>query len=135
MALAERGHEIVVHTRRDGRDLPDAVPLAPGVTVEHVPAGPPWPLSKDDLLPHMPSFASWLGERWCATRPDVVHAHFWMSGLAALTAARRRPVPVVQTFHALGSVKRCYQARADTSQPQRVRLEAAVARQASAVIA
>jgi glycosyltransferase involved in cell wall biosynthesis len=135
IALADRGHEITVYTRRDGRDLPDAVPLVPGVTVEHVPAGPPRPLSKDDLLPHMPSFAAWLGERWCATRPDVVHAHFWMSGLAALTAARRRPVPVVQTFHALGSVKRRYQARADTSPPQRVRLEAAVARQASAVIA
>jgi len=135
MALAERGHEITVHTRRDGRDLPDAVPLAPGVTVEHVPAGPPRPLPKDDLLQHMPSFAAWLEKRWCAAQPDVVHAHFWMSGLAALTAARRRPVPVVQTFHALGSVKRRYQARADTSPPQRVRLEAAVARQASAVIA
>jgi D-inositol-3-phosphate glycosyltransferase len=135
MALAERGHEITVYTRRDGRDLPDAVPLAPGVTVEHVPAGPPRPLPKDDLLQHMPSFAAWLDKRWCAARPDVVHAHFWMSGLAALMAARRRPVPVVQTFHALGSVKRRYQVGADTSPPQRVRLEAAVARQASAVIA
>ena len=135
MALAERGHEITVYTRRDRRDLPDAVPLAPGVTVEHVPAGPPRPLPKDDLLQHMPSFAAWLEKRWCAAQPDVVHAHFWMSGLAALMAARRRPVPVVQTFHALGSVKRRYQARADTSPPQRVRLEAAVARQASAVIA
>jgi glycosyltransferase involved in cell wall biosynthesis len=135
IALAERGHEITVYTRRDGRNLPDAVPLAPGVTVEHVPAGPPRPLAKDDLLQHMPSFAAWLGERWRAGRPDVVHAHFWMSGLAALMAARRCFVPVVQTFHALGSVKRRHQARADTSPPQRLRLEAAVARQASAVIA
>ena len=39
-ALAERGHEVIVYTRRDDADLPDSVPLAPGVTVEHVPPGP-----------------------------------------------------------------------------------------------
>ena len=135
VALAGRGHEITVYTRRDAPELPDAVPLAPGVTVEHVPAGPPRPVPKDDLLAYMPGFAAWLAGRWRAGRPDVVHAHFWMSGLAAVTAARRCPVPVVQTFHALGSVKRRYQGRADTSPPQRVRLEAAVAQQATAVIA
>lgn len=134
-ALAERGHEITVFTRRDRPGLPDAVTLAPGVTVEHVPAGPPRPLAKDDLLQYMPSFGDWLADRWCLGRPDVVHAHFWMSGLASVRAARRCPVPVVQTFHALGSVKRRYQASADTSPPQRVRLEAAVAQQADAVIA
>ena len=135
LALAGRGHEITVYTRRDAPELPDAVPLAPGVTVEHVPAGPSRPLPKDDLLAHMPGFATWLAERWRAARPDVVHAHFWMSGLAAVTAGQHCLVPVVQTFHALGSVKRRYQGRADTSPPQRVRLEAAVARQATAVIA
>jgi D-inositol-3-phosphate glycosyltransferase len=135
LALAGRGHEITVYTRRDAPELPGAVPLASGVTVEHVPAGPPRPLPKDDLLAYMPGFAAWLAERWQAARPDVVHAHFWMSGLAAVTAARRCPVPVVQTFHALGSVKRRYQGRADTSPLQRVQLEAAVAQQATAVIA
>jgi glycosyltransferase involved in cell wall biosynthesis len=134
-ALAKRGHEVTVCTRRDGPALPDAVPLAPGVTVEHVPAGPPEPLPKDSLFAHMPAFAGWLARRWDVQPPDIVHAHFWMSGVAALMAARRRPVPVVQTFHALGTVKRRYQAGADTSPPQRVRAEAAIARRASAVIA
>src|SRR5438270_5727694 len=58
-ALARRGHEVTVYTRRDSRELPDAVPLADGVTVEHVPAGPPRPLPKDDLFGHMPGFARW----------------------------------------------------------------------------
>ncbi len=134
-ALAERGHEVTVYTRRDAPELPDAVLFGPGVTVEHVPAGPPRPLPKDDLLPYVPAFADWLADRWSVGRPDVVHAHFWMSGLAAVMAARRCPVPVVQTFHALGSVKHRYQAHADTSPPQRARLERAVAQHASAVIA
>jgi D-inositol-3-phosphate glycosyltransferase len=134
-ALGRRGHEVTIYTRRDLPSLPDTVPLAPGVTVEHVPAGPARPLPKDGLYVHMPEFAAWLKERWRIRLPDVAHAHFWMSGLAAITAAGSFAVPVVQTFHALGSVKRRYQAEADTSPPQRRAAEAAVALRASAVIA
>jgi D-inositol-3-phosphate glycosyltransferase len=136
-ALARRGHEVTVFTRRDSPQPPDAVPFAPGVTVRPVPAGPPRPLPKDDLLGYMPAFADWLAARWREQPPDVAHAHFWMSGMAAIwaTACIPDPVPVVETFHALGSVKRRWQAEADTSPPQRLGLEATVARQASAIIA
>ncbi|WP_119730650.1 glycosyltransferase [Thermomonospora amylolytica] len=134
-ALGARGHQVTVHTRRDSPDLPARVPLAPGVVVEHVPAGPPRPVPKDELLPYMPEFAEELGRRWLDERPDVVHAHFWMSGYAALLAARDLDVPVAQTFHALGSVKRRHQREADTSPPERRWLEPRVAREADAVIA
>jgi glycosyltransferase involved in cell wall biosynthesis len=134
-ALAQRGHEVSVFTRRDSPRPPDAVRFAPGVTVWHVPAGPPRPLPKDDLLRYMPAFADWLAARWRDQPPDVAHAHFWMSGIAAIRAVARSPVPVVQTFHALGSVKRRWQAEADTSPPQRPDIEATIARQATAIIA
>lgn len=134
-ALGNQGHEVRVFTRRDGSELPDKMPLAAGVTVEHVPAGPARAVAKDELSAYMPSFAQWLAQRWAADPPDVAHAHFWMSGLAAINAARRSGLPVVQTFHALGSVKRRYQGEADTSPPQRTRVEAAVGRRASAIIA
>jgi D-inositol-3-phosphate glycosyltransferase len=124
-----------VFTRRDSPRPPDAVRFAPGVTVRHVPAGPPRPLPKDDLLRYMPAFADWLSARWRDQPPDVAHAHFWMSGIAAIRAAARSLVPVVQTFHALGSVKRRWQAEADTSPPQRPDAEATIARQATAIIA
>ena len=134
-ALARRGHEVTVLTRRDSPQPPDAVAFAPGVTVRHVPAGPPRVLPKDDLLRYMPAFADWLAVRWREQPPDVTHAHFWMSGIAALWAAACSPVPVVQTFHALGSVKRRWQAEADTSPPQRLGVEATVAQNAHAIIA
>jgi D-inositol-3-phosphate glycosyltransferase len=134
-ALADRGHQIVVHTRRDDDTLPDRVRLRPGVTVEHVRAGPARPLPKDDLLPHMAEFGERLAKRWAGGRPDVVHAHFWMSGLAALQGCREHGIPLAQTFHALGSVKRRYQGEADTSPPERVELESKVAREAQLVIA
>lgn len=133
-ALGRRGHEVTVFTRRDSARTPGAVQLAPGVTVRHVPAGPFRPLPKDDLLCHMPAFADWLAARWREQPPDVAHAHFWMSGIAALWAARR-PVPVVETFHALGRVKRRWQAEADTSPPERLGAEATIVRRAAAIIA
>ena len=88
-ALARQGHELTVLTRRDDADLPDRVEFAPGTTVEHVTAGPFRHIPKDRLLPYMSDFAVELSQRWKARPPDIVHAHFWMSGLAALDAARR----------------------------------------------
>jgi len=134
-ALAARGDEIVVYTRRDDPHLARRVPLCPGVTVEHLDAGPPTEIAKDELLPHIRALGRALAARLADDRPDVVHAHFWMSGLAARVAAAPLAVPVVQTFHALGVVKRRYQGAADTSSPHRVAFERDLARDVSRVIA
>src|SRR3954468_23755093 len=122
-ALARRGAEVVVHTRRDDPGLPRRVELCPGVVVDHVDAGPACALPKDELLPHMRAFARELERCWRDERPDVVHSHFWMSGLATLDAASALKIPVVHTFHALGVVKHRYQGDADTSPARRIELE------------
>jgi glycosyltransferase involved in cell wall biosynthesis len=134
-ALARRGTQVVVHTRRDDPALPDRVAAAPGVTVEHVDAGPPHPIPKDQLLPHMNEFAARLRRSWRVDPPDVVHAHFWMSGRAALAACRPLGLPLVQTFHALGVVKRRHQGAKDTSPPSRIREEAMLAKEADRIVA
>lgn len=133
--LARRGHEVVVHTRRDDPDLPPVVRAGPGVTVEHVPAGPPRPVSKDDLLPYMAEFGDRLAHRWALDTPDVVHAHFWMSGVASRRGLAGSRVPLLQTFHALGRVKRRYHGAKDPSPPQREEIEADLARTADVVVA
>jgi glycosyltransferase involved in cell wall biosynthesis len=121
--LADLGAQVVVHTRRDDPSLAREVTMGPGVVVDHVDAGPPEPVPKDELLPHMSEFADELERRWSDEPPDVVHAHFWMSGLAAATAARRVHVPVALTYHALGVEKRQYQGSADTSPTPRLEIE------------
>lgn len=78
--LGRLGCQITVHTRRDTPALPDRVRLAQGVVVEHLTAGPPEPVPKDQLFESMPAFADQLSQRWRAQHPDVVHSHFWMSG-------------------------------------------------------
>jgi D-inositol-3-phosphate glycosyltransferase len=139
-ALAAAGHEVTVWTRRADDRTPDAVPLRPGLTVRTVTAGPAAPVPKDRLLPYLPAFARALEAGWAALdaagqRPDVVHAHFWMSGMTAVSAAAPLDLPVVQTFHALGSVKRRHQGADDTSPAGRVAAERAVARRVDRVVA
>ncbi|KXK61498.1 glycosyl transferase [Micromonospora rosaria] len=136
-ALVAAGHDVRVYTRQDAVDLPVTVRSPDGYDVLHVPAGPAEPLAKDALLPHMAPFSRWLADRWRGGDwvPEVVHAHFWMSGLAALTAARQVGVPVVQTYHALGTVKRRYQGVQDTSPARRVAYERELGRSVDRVIA
>jgi glycosyltransferase involved in cell wall biosynthesis len=122
-ALADRGHRVTVYTRRDARDLPDLMHLRAGVDVRHVPAGPPEAIPKDELLPHMLGFGRHLAREWQTGPPDVVHSHFWMSGLASLHAVRELGLPLVHTYHALGTVKRRHQRHADTSPPARIACE------------
>ncbi|MEA2443113.1 MAG: hypothetical protein QOJ12_405 [Thermoleophilales bacterium] len=134
-AMAARGATVVVHTRRDDRDLPRDVALAPGVVVNQVDAGPPAVVPKDDLLPYMEAFADVLVDEWRRRPPDVVHSHFWMSAVASLSAARRLGIPVVHTFHALGVVKRRYQGDLDTSPPERVEIERKIVRDVDQIVA
>ncbi|MFJ9780077.1 glycosyltransferase [Amycolatopsis sp. NPDC101161] len=134
-ALTRAGHDVTVYTRRESLDEPLEVRAPQGYGVVHVPAGPPRKESKDRLLPYMGEFGSFLRDRWATDRPDVAHAHFWMSGLATALAASASGTPVTQTFHALGVVKKRYQGDQDTSPADRIRLERIIARQAGRVIA
>lgn len=133
--LGQDGVDVVVHTRRDDPAPARQVEMGPNVIVDHVDAGPAQPISKDDLLPLMNDFAVDLHRAWTIDRPDVVHAHFWMSGRAALAAARPLGIPVVVTFHALGVVKRRHQGSKDTSPPERLATEQTLVRRADRVMA
>jgi D-inositol-3-phosphate glycosyltransferase len=134
-ALADRGHRVTVYTRRDTPGLPGGVELRPGVEVRHVPAGPARQIAKDELLPYMPQFGRLLLRDWAGAPPDLVHSHFWMSGLASLQAAGELDLPLLQTYHALGTVKRRHQKDADTSPPDRIRIETEVGLGSDRIIA
>jgi glycosyltransferase involved in cell wall biosynthesis len=135
--LARLGCLVTVFTRADNPDHPTRVPLTPGVDVEHIIAGPVAPLARDAMWPHMRAFSHRLRDRWRADPPDVVHGHFWMSGWAAARALAGvpEPPPLVQTFHALGVVKRRYQHAADTSPPARCGIESQLLSEVDHIVA
>ena len=134
-ALGRRGIETVVHTRREDGAAPRRVALGPRVVVDHVDAGPAAVVSKDELLPYMDAFSAELRASWERNPPEVVHAHFWMSGLAALEAAGPLGIPVVQTFHALGVVKQRHHGPADPSPAGRLEIEDRIVAEADRIVA
>ena len=81
-ALGPAGHEVEVYTRRDDPGLPERVRARAGA--------PPWCTSRRPARARAPgttstrswpAFGRWMAGDWAAPgRPDVVHAHFWMSG-------------------------------------------------------
>jgi D-inositol-3-phosphate glycosyltransferase len=133
--LAARGYVIDIFTRKDQPDLPEVVDWLPGVRVIHVPAGPAAFVRKEDLLPLMPEFTAFV-QRFVATqRYDLVHAHFFMSGLVALQLKYVFGLPFVVTFHALGLVRRLHQGLADEFPPKRIGIEREVMTTADAIVA
>jgi glycosyltransferase involved in cell wall biosynthesis len=136
--MAAQGHRITVYARQDEPRQRPAIPLDCGVTVQYLPAGPAARLPAEQLGQHVREFADGLADRWRRDRPDVAHAWFWTSGLAALAAARSQPagqrLPVVQTFASLGAAE--HRHRLPEQGPAgRIRLEASIARAVSAVLA
>jgi glycosyltransferase involved in cell wall biosynthesis len=133
-SLAGEGHQVTVYARRDGSRLPERADLAPGVSVAYV---GPSDSSADDthLVKQVGAFSAPLHDMWSKDRPDVVHALRWTSGLAALSAARDLQVPVVQSFDQLGVTERRHGLIPAGAGTERIRLEPAIGRTVSAVVA
>ena len=101
--LAALGYEVDVFTRRDSDRLPEVADWVSGIRIIHVPAGPACFVRKEDMLPFMGEFTTYL-LRFCRCQPecyDLIHANFWMSGLVACELKKALGVPFVITFHAL----------------------------------
>jgi glycosyltransferase involved in cell wall biosynthesis len=135
--LGEMGHQVDVFTRRDSELLPAVVPLAEGVRVVNLPAGPARNMSKDKLFPFMYEFrdAFYRFAREEAAAYDLVHANFWMSGWVACEAKRDLGLPFAQTFHALGEIKKREQGENDTSPLERPALEGRILDEVDLVLA
>ena len=135
--LGAMGHRVDVFTRRDDALLPAVVPLAEGVRVVNLAAGPAERVPKDDLLPFMAEFRDGF-YRFAKEEPasyDLVHANFWMSGWVACEAKRDLGLPFAQTFHALGEIKKREQGDADTSPPERRSVELRILDEVDLVLA
>ena len=146
--LAGQGHQVTVYAQKNLADVPDQAELHAGVRVEHIDAGPAAETGTEpgdaDLLERVPAFSGPLRSLWESDRPDVVHALAWTSGLAALAAARDLGIPVVQEFSSLSVAERRAAAglgdkpgavKADGASAARIRLEPAIGRSATAVVA
>jgi len=126
------GHQVTLYVRRHDDAARGRSRLGPGAVLHQLDAGPARPLPEAELLRHVRDFAEELRARWSgAGRPDIVHAHGWIGGLAACAVARELDIPFVQSPHGLGAAEQRAGRRAH---PARLRLEKAIGREAAAVI-
>ena len=105
-ALAGAGVECEVFTRSWRRDLPAVEEVEPGFRVHHVPAGPRSSVPKEDLCGYLDAFTDGVLDRIGESGPpDVIHANYWLSGVAGHVLKHRLELPLVSTFHTLARVK------------------------------
>jgi D-inositol-3-phosphate glycosyltransferase len=104
-SLAARGVEIDVFTRASAAPAIDEV--APGVRTIALRAGPAGTVPKEALTRFAPAFGRAIAVfgRTGRLRYDLVHSHYWQSGVAAMPLARFWRIPLVHTHHTLGEVK------------------------------
>jgi D-inositol-3-phosphate glycosyltransferase len=107
--LGRQGIHVDVFTRSQDEHVPHIVhELGYGNRVVHIPAGPEEPKSKSDIAKYIPEFAEGI-RQFAAEKEiayDVIHSHYWMSGLAAeMLSDAWGGTPIVHMFHTLGEMK------------------------------
>ncbi|MFL6077552.1 MAG: D-inositol-3-phosphate glycosyltransferase [Mycobacteriales bacterium] len=106
--LARRGVEVEIFTRATSSEQPPVAESASGVTVRHIQAGPYEGLSKQDLPGQLCAFTSGVLRAEAQHEPgyyDLIHSHYWLSGLSGWLAKDRWGVPLVHSAHTLARVK------------------------------
>jgi D-inositol-3-phosphate glycosyltransferase len=106
--LGQLGVHVDVFTRSQDEHVPHVLhDLGYGNRVVHIPAGPETPLAKEELARFIPEFAQQILHfaDLKGLSYDLIHSHYWMSGIAAQDLKAKWGVPVIQMFHTLGLMK------------------------------
>ncbi len=113
--LGERGLKVDVFTRADDPDLPEVVEIHEHTRVIQVPAGPREVVAKEALLSLLPEFSAQVQTR--IEGYDVVHSHYWLSGLIGLDLQACYGIPLVHTMHTMARVKNASLGGAQEGEP------------------
>lgn len=106
--LGRRGIAVDCFTRSQNPAMPRVSrELGPNGRVIHVPAGPEAPYDKNRVVDHLPQFVQGILDfaRREGLTYDVIHSHYWLSGLAGRHLRQAWGAPIVQMFHTLGQMK------------------------------
>ena len=137
--FGRRGIGVDVFTRSQDDHVPHVLhDLGYGNRIVHIPAGPEVPMVKTELVEYLPEFMKGIrlfSETKCITY-DLIHSHYWLSGLAALELRGTWSIPVVQMFHTLAVMKnRVARSEHEAESTIRIDAEKRLLRQVDSVIA
>lgn len=135
--IGRAGVAVDIFTRRSAPDRPRIQNLAEGVRIINLDAGLAGPADKDELYALLPAFAE-----ECALfalteglRYDVVHAHYWLSGVVAQLLMPFWEAPTVLMFHTTAEMKNAVLGESDQESDLRRQTERDLLEQADSVIA
>lgn len=106
--LGLHGVHVDVFTRSQDEHVPHILhDLGCGNRVVHIPAGPESPRPKKELQDYLPEFVSGIIDfaQIKGLKYDLIHSHYWLSGLAAIQLQSRWDIPFVHMFHTLAKLK------------------------------
>lgn len=135
-ALSHHNITIDIFTRWTNENTPQIVQLTRNVRVIHIKAGPIAPVHKDDLYQYLPLFTRHIEDfrQNASLQYDLVHSHYWLSGIAGMRLADQWDVPHVTMFHTLGRLKQL--ANPNAPEPAlRLEMEQRLIQQADCIIA
>ena len=136
LEFAARGVEVDLITRAAGVAGQRAV--APGVTLHALAAGERGGMATGRLAIVADEFGEAVAQLTRrGDRPyDVIHAHYWLSGIATLPVAIELGIPFVQSFHSLAALRNEPLAPGSTAESdRRLWSERYLATQADALVA
>ena len=136
--LGGMGLRVDVFTRSQNPTIPRVVELGPGARVVHLPAGPEAPMPREAVHAHLDQFAAGVEDfaRASGTAYDLIHSHYWLSGVAGLRLREKWGVPLVHMFHTLGRLKNTVaQSPADLEPALRLDEETRIVAEADRVVA
>ncbi len=136
-ALTTRGVRTDIFTRATDTAA-QVTDVSPGVRVVSVGAGPLSEIPKRELTRYIDEFSRGVCTfaRATGARYDIVHSHYWQSGLAGMGLAARWGVPLVHSHHTLARVKNRFLPPGDAPEPlDRIRGEEAVMAAADVLVA
>lgn len=119
-ALARAGVACDVYTRAESPETPPLVVVEPGLRVHHVEAGPEEPVPKEELPGLIDAFTAGVADEIVGAAgagPALLHANYWLSGVAGHALKHDLGLPLVSTFHTLARVR----AVADPATPPELR--------------
>ena len=114
--LGERGLQVDVFTRAENTG-PEIIEINEHTRVIQVPAGPPEPVAKELLPDLVEEFAGQLDKRM--DDYDLIHSHYWLSGLVGVELRTRHRIPLVHTMHTMARVKNEALGVGQTGEPDR----------------
>ncbi len=137
--LGRLGVHVDVFTRSQDEHVPQVLhDLGYGNRVVHIAAGPEHPMPKKELAGYLPQFVEGI-QRFAREKNihyDIIHSHYWMSGIAAEQLKADWGVPFVNMFHTLGLMKnRVAQSEAEMEGEYRIQGERRVLQAADCIVA